>query len=259
MTILSTAGIKVACFRVIAAVLACLFLAGCTDPFVKPSPPETPNLAPRVAELDAKQAELDRAAENLNARQSKLEAREKKLVATEQELARQQQQLAALEKSMQVAEFRAKLEPAPSPVTPPGILVLGELEQVFLEPPGIILSARIDTGSEISSLHALNITEFERDGKPYVQFSIPHPETDEQLQLTRRVRDHVRIKELNGKSQKHPVVLLRAVLGEIDERIRFSLVDRNKFAHPVMIGRNLLRDLAIVDVSQQYTTNPEIE
>ncbi len=261
MTIPSTNEPKTACQGVIPAILTCLLLAGCSATVLQPAqseppPPEPPDLGARVAELDARQAELEKAAANLQSEQATFTAREQRIAATEKALAQRQQQLAKLEKAAQEAQFRAQLQPTPSRVAAPGFLVLGELEHIFLEPPGVTLSARVDTGSEISSLHALDVTEFERDGKPYVNFSIADPKTGEAVQLTRRVRDHVRIREANGKSVKRPTVLLRAVLGEIDERILFSLVDRSKNSNPVLIGRNLLRDLAIVDVSKQYVTSP---
>ncbi len=40
----------------------------------------------------------------------------------------------------------------------------------------------------------------------------------------------------------------------INELIDFTLENRSKFKHQVLIGRNLLRDLAIVDVSEKYMT-----
>ena len=62
-------------------------------------------------------------------------------------------------------------------------------------------------------------------------------------------------KELGNKeSQRRPVVRMRVVLADIDELINFTLENRSRFKHQVLIGRNLLQDLAIVDVSKKYTT-----
>ncbi len=133
--------------------------------------------------------------------------------------------------------------------------VLGGVEQVHLDPPGLEFSARIDTGAQTSSLNALNVVEFERDGKPFVKFNLVHPITGEKIELTRRLRRYVRVKELgNRESQRRPVVRMRVMLGNIDERINFTLENRSRFKHQVLIGRNLLQDLAIVDVSKKYTT-----
>ena len=52
-------------------------------------------------------------------------------------------------------------------------------------------------------------------------------------------------------AKKRPVVTLRVELGSIDEQEEFVLVEDNKAeVSAVSIGRNLLRDLAVVDVSK---------
>ncbi len=138
--------------------------------------------------------------------------------------------------------------------------LLGGIENVFLDPPGMEFSARIDTGAQTSSLNALDIVEFERDGKPFVKFNIIHPLTGDKLELTRRLRRHARIKGRGGReSHRRPVVRIRVVLADIDEQINFTLEDRSRFKHQVLIGRNLLQDLAIVDISKKNAAAPKTE
>ncbi|UJP06278.1 MAG: RimK/LysX family protein [Nitrosomonas sp.] len=133
--------------------------------------------------------------------------------------------------------------------------VLGALEHVYLDPPGLEFSARIDSGARTSSVNAMHIVEFERDGKPFVKFSMIHPQTDEVIEITRRLRRYVKIKERGDReSQRRPVVRLRVAVANINEQIDFTLENRSKFKHQVLIGRNLLSDLAVVDVSKKYTT-----
>lgn len=134
-------------------------------------------------------------------------------------------------------------------------IVLGGLENVLLDPPSMEFGARIDTGAQTSSLNALDLVEFERDGKPYVKFYVINPKTNDKIELTRLKRSHVRVKEkdIEAESQRRPVIRLRVKLGNIDELIDFTLVDRSNFKQQVLIGRNFLRDLAIVDVSKEYT------
>lgn len=130
--------------------------------------------------------------------------------------------------------------------------VLGAIEKVHLDPPGLEFSARIDTGAQTSSLNALDIIEFERDGKPFVKFNLIHPHSGEKIELTRRLRGHVRVKELGGREAlRRPVVRMRIQLADIDEQINFTLENRSRFKYQVLIGRNLLQDLAVVDVSKK--------
>ncbi len=134
-------------------------------------------------------------------------------------------------------------------------IILGGIENVYLDPPGMEFGARIDTGAQTSSLNAIDMINFERDGKPYVKFHVFNPDTGEKIELTRRIRRYVRVKEQENESQRRPVVKMRVVLADIDESIDFTLVDRSKFKHQILIGRNFLRDLAIVDVSKAYTAS----
>jgi len=134
-------------------------------------------------------------------------------------------------------------------------IVLGNREYVYLDPPGLEFTARIDTGARTSSLNATTLMEFERDGKPYVKFTMKNPQTGESIEITRRLRRTVKIKERGDReAQVRPVVKMRVTVGSINELIDFTLENRSKFKHQVLIGRNLLRDLAIVDVSTSYTT-----
>lgn len=133
--------------------------------------------------------------------------------------------------------------------------MLGNREYVYLDPPGLELTARIDTGARTSSLNAMTLMEFERDGKPYVKFTIRNPQTGEPIEITRRLRRIAKIKERGDReAQERPVVKMRVTVGSINELIDFTLENRSKFKHQVLIGRNLLRDLAIVDVSRSYLT-----
>jgi hypothetical protein len=210
--------------------------------------------------------------EALAEREARIRAKESELITlfaelVEQRKALEQQQADQLahaqenqEKSAMTVEACDPCDPHPpqesqqSAAKTETRTILGGIENVFLDPPGLEFSARIDTGAQTSSLHALDIVEFERDGKPFVKFSMLHPETKEKIQLTRRLRRYVRVKELgNRESQRRPVVRMRVVLADIDERINFTLENRSRFKHQVLIGRNLLQDLAIVDVSKKYT------
>jgi len=139
-------------------------------------------------------------------------------------------------------------------LAPDSRTLLGRIEKIYLDPPGMEFNARIDTGAQTSSLNAIDIVEFERDGKPHVRFNMINPKTGEKTEIIRRLRRYARVKELNNReSQNRPVVRMRVVIADIDEQINFTLVDRSKLKHQVLIGRNLLRDLAIVDVSKKYT------
>ncbi len=236
-------------------------LTGCKT--IDNQPTVYSNLQQQIHNLEKKLAETIARENVLTTREIAISKREKELVDLYAELVKERQALAeskanqiATEKS-NIANHKNKIQqtiPKKKTTQPPknNRIILGEVENVYLDPPGKLFKARIDTGAQTSSLNAVDKVEFERDGKPFVKFHIADPNSGELIELTRRIRGYVSIKQHKKKSQRRPVVRLRVKLGEIDEQTDFTLVDRTKFRNQVLIGRNLLKDLAIVDVSKKF-------
>ena len=216
-------------------------------------------------DLKQQRQSLENAKQRLLEDMADLRKKEIKLAETQQQLEQQQSELDSettrLNTLAQTLEERSKLAPATADTQPAanGRIVVGEAEPVYLEPSGLTLDARIDTGATTSSLNALDLTEFERDGKAYVRFYIVNPETQEKVKIERKVYRHVRIKQNADTYDRRPVIKMRVVMGEIDQRIKFTLVDRSDFEYQVLIGRNFLRDYAVVDVGHKALTSPQLK
>lgn len=131
-------------------------------------------------------------------------------------------------------------------------MILGEAEFAYLETAEVKMRARIDSGAETSSLHAENIERFERDGESWVRFSTRSQEQAEPVVLELPVTRRLRIKSTNETLDRRPVVEVNVRIGKHTERIEVSLVDRGHFEFPLLIGRNFLKGIAVVDVSQAY-------
>ena len=132
-----------------------------------------------------------------------------------------------------------------------GKLLLGEIEHLWIAEPGFTIITRVDTGASSSSLHATELTEFERDGKDWVRFNVAAK--DEQVTLERPVEKYVRVfQQADKNGSRRPVVALRIRLGDVQDTFEFTLADRSHLQHNMILGRNFLTDIAIVDVSQKY-------
>jgi len=137
--------------------------------------------------------------------------------------------------------------------------VVGSVEKVFLSPPGTILSARVDTGATSSSLDARNIVRFERNGERWVRFTISNPEGDNEIILERKVVRNVRILQASAEeSERRPVVELGVTVGKTTQTAQFTLSDRRHLEYPVLIGRNILMDILVVDVSRSHIAPPQL-
>lgn len=185
----------------------------------------------------------------------------KQLMSQEQQLDRQQQQLDVLAAGLAVDSARAKAgrdttvtvvsdEACAQPPESSAKLMVGQLEQVWLQNLQLALPARIDTGAETASLDARNIELFERDGRRWVRFEILHPETGEAIQMERKLKRMVAIIQSNTTdSERRPVIKLGVTIGHISQTAEFTLSDRSHLDYQLLIGRNILQDVMVVDVS----------
>ena len=146
-------------------------------------------------------------------------------------------------------DCEASVEPSPENGTDK--MVVGAVEQIRLTPPGITLTARVDSGADSSSLSAANMVFLERDGEDWVRFELFAGE--EMHTLERRVLRFVRVfQQSDAEGVRRPVVRFRIQLGNIIGLFEFNLSDRRHLDHPVILGRNLLVDLVVVDVAQKF-------
>ncbi|MBD1559057.1 ATP-dependent zinc protease [Vibrio sp. S9_S30] len=136
--------------------------------------------------------------------------------------------------------------------TADGKLILGEKEWVHIPGLGESYKARIDTGATTSSISAVDIETFDKNGKDFVRFKIAH-EGDKSSALTLPVQRWVRIKQSSRDSyQRRAVVEGDIQIGDLKTKTEFTLVDRSHLTFPVLLGRSFFRDVAVVDVSKKY-------
>ncbi|GAL26175.1 hypothetical protein JCM19239_847 [Vibrio variabilis] len=96
----------------------------------------------------------------------------------------------------------------PAPVkSEDGKLILGEQEYVNLVDIKVSTKARIDTGATTSSLSAVDIVPFERDGKDWVKFKMKHDGV-ESKEVSLPVERWVKVKQSSSEeSDKRPVIV----------------------------------------------------
>ncbi|CAM3603686.1 RimK/LysX family protein [Vibrio aquimaris] len=134
-------------------------------------------------------------------------------------------------------------------------LMLGEIEKVVIGSVEQKFDARIDTGSETSSLNAVDVEEFERNGKNWIRFHLSDGITplDDNNWIEAPIIRYAKIRQAtNCQLERRPVVELWVRLGKIHEKTQFTLADRSQMIHPVLLGRDFIRDIAVVDVSKKY-------
>jgi len=123
-------------------------------------------------------------------------------------------------------------------------ITVGPVEPVLLL--GAELDARVDTGARTSSVDARAVEEFERGGEAWASFDIPGCPG----RVERRVRRWAEVRRAGG-TVRRPVVLLPFELRGVRLRREFTLADRSGMEFRVLLGRNALRGVAVVDVGRR--------
>lgn len=134
--------------------------------------------------------------------------------------------------------------------------VLGLIETVRIDPEGVLLDAKLDTGARTTSLDAQGISIVERDGKRWVSFEFH----DGRKQVVRFERPLLRFSDLRTApdvTEHRPVISMTICMDGISRETDVNLVDRGKLRYRMLIGRNFLIGAGVlVDSALKRTAAP---
>lgn len=111
--------------------------------------------------------------------------------------------------------------------------------------PSILLQAKVDSGADHSSLHAVNMVYFTRENQTWIRFQ-SYAGTVIETPLIRMAK----IKMKQGATQRRPVISQEICIGPQVRRITLNLVDRTHFNYPMLLGRSALQGF-LINPSQQ--------
>ena len=135
--------------------------------------------------------------------------------------------------------------------TPDGKMYLGEDEYIYIKEADATFDARIDTGAAVSSISAKNITEFERNGKRWFRFTIEANGQSFEVEAPYVRTSQIRQSSKNTLTERI-VVSLNLKIGSFSTKSEFTLTDRTHMQYPLLIGRTLIQDIAVVDVARDH-------
>ena len=117
--------------------------------------------------------------------------------------------------------------------------------------------AKIDTGARTSSLHAVILEQFERDGQKLVRFAVDFG-SKHVRQICEAVHvDWRGITSSNGETQRRMIIKTRLRIGPSTIRAEISLADRSDMKFPMLIGRSTLRRRFVVDSGHSWLQTPD--
>ncbi len=136
------------------------------------------------------------------------------------------------------------------PVMASDKMIIGNEEEVLVEPYGIKVPARIDTGAATTSLDARNI----KVAGNTVTFNIPEKYGGTRISLPIITWKYI---HTTRSRDRRPVVEMDLCIASKRIRARVNLNDRSRMNYPMIIGRNILAGHFVVDVSRSRTAVPE--
>lgn len=139
--------------------------------------------------------------------------------------------------------------------------IMGWVESVRLEPWGFKFRARMDTGAKTSSMSARQVELFEKDDERWVRFIFDYQEDKgskkRHVTIERPILRMVRIKRHDDRVQERPVVQMDLCINGQIHAEEFSLIDRTSLNYPVLLGRDALKDIALIDPAATFLTRPD--
>lgn len=125
--------------------------------------------------------------------------------------------------------------------------VIGWIEAIKISPAGEqVIQAKIDSGADNSSLHAIQIEYIEKDQQTWVRFK-----TIEGISYETPLLKKTSIKMKNGKRQERPVIAASLCIGNRLNQISLNLVDRGHFTYSTLIGRSAISGF-LIDPQNKY-------
>ncbi len=135
--------------------------------------------------------------------------------------------------------------------------IVGWVERAVLLDPLVKLKAKLDSGAETSSLDVEVIKKFRKGGKRWVRFRLRDRETGKDHVIVRERVRTVAIVQHNGDRQARPVVKMDiCIAGRILET-DVSLIDRSEFNYPLLLGRTVLSEFALIDPGNTFLSEPD--
>lgn len=117
-----------------------------------------------------------------------------------------------------------------------------------------LVKVKIDTGAKISALHAVDIKPVTRNGIACVKFTTHPFINDKSIERTTclPIYDERKISSSNGKKESRYIIKTPLKLDKQFFDIEISLTNRALMRFPMLLGREAIRQFAIVDPAKSY-------
>lgn len=132
---------------------------------------------------------------------------------------------------------------------------IGWREWIALPQLGVdTIKVKVDTGARSSSIHAFNLSLFERGGVEWVRFEV-HPvqrRKEPSITVEAKVLEHRSVRSSSGRAALRPVIITQASLLGVDWPIELTLASRDKMGFRMLLGREAIRNRFLIDPGRSF-------
>ena len=133
--------------------------------------------------------------------------------------------------------------------------VIGWREYVDLPGLGIkSIKVKVDSGARSSSLHAVDLKTFDRNGVQWVHFKV-HPvqrSRTEVVEVEAKVLEFRSVKSSSGVAKMRPVIVTDVELLGTVWPVELTLASRDNMGFRMLLGREAFRGRFLVDGGKSY-------
>lgn len=139
----------------------------------------------------------------------------------------------------------------------PAKVIAGWVENIKVDDLHYKIKAKLDTGAKTSSIHATNIESFKNNEKDWVRFTLiltDNENNKHKINLEKPRTRKTNIKKHDGTPDKRHVVVMKICFNGRTYNTEFTLADRREYIYDVLLGRQFLTQVAIIDSSATFLT-----
>lgn len=133
--------------------------------------------------------------------------------------------------------------------------IIGWREWVSLPDLGIpFIKSKVDTGAKSSSLHALQLETYMRDGEEYIRFLVPPYQRSERgaVRCDLPLHDRRVVRSSSGDASERYVIQTTVRWKGRSWLVDVTLANRTKMAFRMLLGRETLRGRVLVDSDRSF-------
>jgi len=137
-------------------------------------------------------------------------------------------------------------------------ILVGARETIDLPELGLFgIATRIDTGAQTSSLHVDHISENKETGMLDFEFHPDSHDVNKTRKCSAKILARKRVKSSNGEKERRYIINTPAVMGELKWTIKLSLTDRSSMNHLMLLGRQAMKGVMLVDPEFSYLASQQ--